>query len=70
MLTQDNEFLGGFLAGNESNFEGDNQIIGPADDNSLSSSSDSDETFLSDKISKKDADLHLILSRTLHSKET
>ena len=59
MLTQDSEFFGGFLADNESNFEGESQIIGRDDDNSLSSFSDSDETFLSDKISEKDDDLPL-----------
>ena len=56
---QDADFLGKFLLGSDSNLEGDSHLRSRPDDTSLSFSSDSEETYLSDKITEKDLDLHL-----------
>ena len=74
MLTQDDEFFEGCWVGSEQNLEGDSKQIDQVDDISLSSSSDSDETFLSDKISEKEDDkqlegLSLLLDNSIPTEE-
>ena len=55
---QDGDILGDFLQGSDSNFEGDNHLRSRPDDTSLSSLSDSEETYFSDKITETDIDSH------------
>ena len=59
LLNPDGDFFGGVALGSDQNFEGDNQLIGQPDDTSLSSASDSEETYVSDKSTVKDLDFQL-----------
>ena len=59
MMNQDSDFFGDLVLGSEQNFEGDSQLLGRPDDTSLSSSSDSEETYVSKKIPEKDLDFQL-----------
>ena len=66
MSNQEGDLLPDFLEGSESNFEEDSHLRSRPDDTSLSSSSDSEETYISDKNTENDTDFQLEgLSRLL-----
>lgn len=56
---KEDDFLGDFLLGSDSNLEGDSHLRSRPDDTSPSSSSDSEESYFSEKIIEKDLDFQL-----------